>query len=115
MLLEMSPNGAEQCQGWSCNIAKCKTRNVAEQSYLEKVVREAYGRWNELEEIDHAILNDNALAFLTQGMLMTCVQLEFCGDVMIWRLLVASMEHRFRSDAYSLSQKRPLRYQKRCL
>ncbi|MED6214052.1 hypothetical protein PIB30_099215 [Stylosanthes scabra] len=34
MLLEMSPNGAEQCQGWSCNIAKCKMRNVAEQRLM---------------------------------------------------------------------------------
>ncbi|MED6180414.1 hypothetical protein PIB30_010044 [Stylosanthes scabra] len=46
--------------------------NTINKSYLEKMVREAYGRWNELEEIDHAILNDNA-ALLTQGMLKSCV------------------------------------------
>ncbi|MED6127059.1 hypothetical protein PIB30_084476 [Stylosanthes scabra] len=42
--------------------------NSINKIYLEKMVREAHGRWNELEEIDHAILNDNA-ALLTQGML----------------------------------------------
>ncbi|KAK2385498.1 hypothetical protein P8452_40223 [Trifolium repens] len=33
--------------------------------YIEKLVREAYARWNELEEIDE-VLNDN-VALLTQG------------------------------------------------
>ncbi|GAU31456.1 hypothetical protein TSUD_72370 [Trifolium subterraneum] len=34
--------------------------------YIEKLVREAHDRWNELEEIDE-ILNDNNVALLTQG------------------------------------------------
>ena len=36
------------------------------QSYIEKMLREAYVKWNSLEEID-AVLNDN-MAVLAQGM-----------------------------------------------
>lgn len=43
------------------------------QSYIEKLVREAYARWNELEEIDGVNLNDN-VALLTQGMF--CVPMQ---------------------------------------
>ncbi|KAI4347201.1 hypothetical protein L6164_008035 [Bauhinia variegata] len=35
-------------------------------SYIEKLVRDAYLKWNNLEEID-AVLNDNNIALLTQG------------------------------------------------
>ncbi|KAL5052539.1 hypothetical protein RYX36_033221 [Vicia faba] len=39
--------------------------NINKQNYIQSYVREAYDRWNELEEIDEA-LNDN-VALLTQG------------------------------------------------
>ncbi|XP_015954363.1 protein SAR DEFICIENT 1 [Arachis duranensis] len=47
-------------------ILQGRDLNTYNRGYLEKMVSEAYSRWNELEEIDQAVLNDN-VALLTQG------------------------------------------------